>query len=282
MQLVRCLKALQCLNYPRDLFEVIIVDDGSDISAASQLETFRDTLNIVLVEQANAGAASARNAGAARARGRFLVFTDDDCVPAPDLLCSLAQQFARTSDCLVGGKIVNGLPDNSYSEASQLLLDYLYFYYNPEQRGATFLASMNMAMLLERFLDLGGFDTQFTGAGGEDREFCDRWLAAGWSMLYSPGAKIIHWHDLNVRSFWRQHFNYGKGGYRFGQCHKILHGERVRIEGIGFYAGMLMYPLRRLPITRALLICPLIWISQAANVLGYLTESYSGRSQVFR
>src|SRR3990172_7747823 len=89
-------------------------------------------IDATCVRQRNAGPASARNTGAAQARGEFLAFTDDDCRPAPDWLRGLALRLTQSPDCVIGGRTTNALPDNPYSSASQLLIDYLYSYYNAD------------------------------------------------------------------------------------------------------------------------------------------------------
>jgi len=97
---------------------VIVVDDGGETSLEALVARFRDQLGVTLLRQSHAGPAAARNTGAARAAGEFLAFTDDDCPPATDWLKTLAGRFAKDSDCVVGGRTINALPDNPYSKAS--------------------------------------------------------------------------------------------------------------------------------------------------------------------
>ncbi|RDI96265.1 glycosyltransferase [Meiothermus sp. QL-1] len=66
-------------------FELIVVDDGSVDATAALLESFRDP-RLRVVRQPNRGLALARNAGAARAAGDFVLFSDDDMVPEPGFL----------------------------------------------------------------------------------------------------------------------------------------------------------------------------------------------------
>ena len=98
-QLLNCLAALSRQHYAHNRFEVIVVDDGGGISLTKVLERFKNKLNLTLLQQENTGAPAARNAGAARAKGEFLVFTDDDCIPAADWLKCLAEKHKRASDC---------------------------------------------------------------------------------------------------------------------------------------------------------------------------------------
>src|SRR6266542_2885494 len=85
------------------------------------------------------------SAGATRARGKYLAFTDDDCLPAPDWLQALTVRFDRPPDHLVGGRIINALPENPYSTAAQLLIDYMYARDNSDRHHANFFASNNLA-----------------------------------------------------------------------------------------------------------------------------------------
>jgi GT2 family glycosyltransferase len=204
---------------------------------------------------------------------------DDDCRPVPDLLRALSQVFRETPAALVGGRIVNALPHNLCSAASQLLLDYLYEYYNADPAAARFLASMNIAVPRERFLALEGFDRRFTGAGGEDREFCHRWLVTGAPMSYRPEAIVHHSREMDLRAFWRQHFKYGKGAFRYQQCRRDQASEPVPVEPRSFYLGLLLRVFRS-PLPRSLVMFSLISVSQVANVLGYFFERYTRRSEV--
>src|SRR5271170_5245407 len=109
-QLAECLRALSHLDYPRDRFEVIVVDDGGGISLDGALAPFKETLTISLLRRSQEGPSGARNAGAAIAEGDFLAFTADDCMPAVDWIRTLAACFAARPDCAFGGKIVNAVP----------------------------------------------------------------------------------------------------------------------------------------------------------------------------
>jgi GT2 family glycosyltransferase len=271
-RLVTCLDAILKLNYPQNCFEVVIVDDGSKTHLDSVIEPLGNQLNLKLIRQENSGPAAARNAGAMQVKGSFLVFTDDDCIPTPNWLSELATQFAKTPDYLIGGQTLNALTDNLYSTASQILIDYIYQYFNVQGVQSNFFASNNFAMPTEQFHALGGFDTAFPLAAGEDREFCDRWLHRGYKMTYAPKAQIYHAHHLTLRKFWRQHFNYGRGAFCFHQIRAQRTQDGIKVEPISFYFRLLTFPFSQLTSQPAVLLSGLLFLSQVANIFGFFWQ----------
>ncbi|NEP16834.1 MAG: glycosyltransferase [Leptolyngbya sp. SIO4C1] len=273
-RLRQCLSALAEQTLAPQQFEIMVIDDGSDcplepVVAAVQAKA--PQLIIRLSRQTNAGPAQARNAGAARAAGHYLVFTDDDCAPLPDWLEQFAAQLQGHPDCLMGGYTINALAQNPFSTASQLLIDYLYSYYNREAQ-ASFFASNNFVLPRAAFLAKGGFDTSFPLAAGEDRELCDRLVQQGYPMRYAPQAQIRHYHSLTLRKFWRQHFNYGRGAYHFHQVRAQRQAAPVQVEPLSFYTRLLTYPFAQPDRLRAVSLSLLMFLSQVANVAGFFWE----------
>ena len=271
-QLITCLESLTRLDYPRDRFEVIVADDGSKTSPETLVADFQGQLDITLARQSNAGPATARNAGASRAVGSYIAFTDDDCTPKPDWLKALASCFEKTPEYAIGGRTLNVLSHNLYSTASQILIDYLYSYYNTDPSDARFFASNNLAIPAKPFRELGGFNTTFPLAAGEDRDFCDHWRFRGYRMTYAPEVLVNHAHSMTLRSFWRQHFNYGRGAFHF----HIIRAERkqqpLKVEPTSFYINLLTYPFSHTRLRESPLLSILMVVSQVANVAGYYWE----------
>lgn len=277
--LAACLGALAELSYPRDRFEVLIVDDGSPVPPHELVARYAGQLDASVIVQANAGPASARNHGAAKARGELLAFTDDDCAPASDWLTALAREYRRAPECALGGRTVNGLPGNVYATASQLLIDYLYGYFNRDPQQARFFASNNFAVPAEAFREMGGFDTSYPLAAGEDRDFCDRWVSAGRCLRYVPEAIVFHRHALGARTYWRQHFNYGRGAYYFHQGRARRGAAPMRPEPPSFYTGLVGYPVGRGHGVRTVPLVVLMGLSQVANAAGFFVERAASRSR---
>jgi len=286
-RLASCLTALAEQDYPRDRIEVVVVDDGSAMPMDEVVRPFESRLEVTLLRQQNAGPAAARNAGAQRAKGPLLAFTDDDCMPSADWLSGFAARLAETPNAMVGGRSLNALPNNVYSTASQALIDYLYSYYGgaatvspenlagdrlEEAQQSVFFASNNIAMTRENYLRLGGFDTSFPLAAAEDRELCDRWQHEGLPMVYAPEATIRHAHHLSLGSFWRQHFGYGRGAFCFHQVRSQRNEEPIRVEPVKFYTDLLTYPLGRKDVKSPLFVSGLFFLSQVATTTGFFWE----------
>ena len=278
-RLAACLRGLAALDYPKTAYEILIVDDGSDPGTARQVEASGGASGVATryLSQAHLGPAKARNAGSRAARGRYLAFTDDDCVPAPGWLTEMERTLETDPTAIVGGLTLNALPHVLGSAASQLLVDFLYEYHHVELTGARFFTSNNVAVAADRFLDAGGFDETFPLAAGEDRELCERWQRLGGSLRFAAGAVVHHWHHLTVRKFARQHFNYGRGAHYLHKSRSRGSAEtgtavRPKLEPLAFYARLVTYPLGRVEGWRAAPLAGMMGLSQAAYVTGYLFQ----------
>ena len=275
--LQRVVRSLMELDYPRERFDVVIVDDGGDAPVRSLLAGLDVAFRLEVVRQANRGPASARNHGARLAHGNFLAFTDDDCAPESGWLRALALCLLDDPGRLVGGRTINGIPENPFSAASQDLIGYMQEHYKRESSPRGFFPSNNIAMAANAFREIGGFDESFPLAAGEDRHFCERWLASGRLMGYAPDAVVQHHHSLTLRTFWRQHFNYGRGAFhlRRARSHTRRHGQRL--EPLSFYLGLLTSPLRGGRSLKALRDVTLMVIMQLATATGFVREWLAGR-----
>ena len=275
-QLLCCLDALAALRYPREEFEVIVVNDGGAMPPGGKLAPLVERIQFTLLAQENAGPARARNLGAERARGEYLAFTDDDCAPTPDWLTALEQAFRHAPEALVGGRIINVVEGHLCSEASQLLIEYLYGYYNGTvDRGANFFASNNLAISAPAFRALRGFAPSFGRAAGEDRDLCARWRFAGGRFQFAPNAVVRHAHVLTLAAFAGQHFGYGRGAYKFRVEHTRREVKGVRVESLAFYTGLLGFPFHHGRPLRAARLALLLGVAQVANAAGFFWERLS-------
>jgi GT2 family glycosyltransferase len=251
---------------------VIVVDDGSPVAIETVVDRFRDRLNVILLIQTHTGPAGARNTGVKIANGDFLAFIDDDCAPAKNWLRNLSALLLRAPDRAIGGRTINGLPNNLYSVTSQMIIDVAYVYYNPDPNQASFFASNNLSVAVDLFHAIGGFDPKFTTS--EDRDFCNRWWHHSFKMTYAPEVVIYHSHDLKFGTFWNQHFNYGRGAYRFHRA-RAQRGTGCFRPDLKFYKRLFFIPFVQERGIRVLRVTILLIISQIANALGFLREWFN-------
>jgi glycosyltransferase involved in cell wall biosynthesis len=272
-ELYNCLKQLEQINYRNDTFEIIIVDDGSKLSLDSIVNNFNKRVDISLFKQINQGPAVARNNGAQKARGKFLAFIDDDCLANKDWLNFMEDSLNKYPKSLVGGKTLNALEDNPFSTTSQILIDYIYSTYDRQKSMPKFFTSNNMALTREMFLSVNGFNSNFRLAAGEDREFCEKLLSRGYNLLYEPQAIIYHEHNLNFKSFCKQHFNYGRGRVVFNKIYRQRTSVNLSYSSLFFYIQLLKYPFSQDLKYPSFLIFLILIISQISTLLGIIKET---------
>jgi GT2 family glycosyltransferase len=267
-----CLRHLADQNFPRDGFEVLVVDDGSGEPPADVVAEIQSRLNVTLRVQSHAGPGAARNTGARYAAGKYLAFTDDDCAPMPDWLAGLSACWMENPAVGVGGHTVNLLSDNLRATASQVIVNLAYDFYNRAVQDAHFFASNNLALPAAGFREIGGFDESFRWS--EDRDICDRWRQAGYRLVFSRGSIVYHGHNLSWTGFCRQHFNYGRGAFRYHRARKRRGTGRLR-DDVRFHAELprrLVAVFTVIPLRRWLGLAALLALWQIANALGYCWE----------
>jgi glycosyltransferase involved in cell wall biosynthesis len=273
--LPRCLEALCAQTLSREQFEVIVCDDGSAHPIAPDIAQFGDRLSLTVVQQPQAGPAAARNFGASHAAARYLAFTDDDCVPARDWLERLLARFDQQPGHLLGGAIVNLLPDDPYATGTQLIMDYVYDESTRNGAHYHYYSTTNLAMPADRFWELGGFAVSFPRAAGEDYDLCARWHHAGFPSEYASEAVMGHAHGHTFASYLRQHFNYGRGLLRVRQREAERSGKgHLKVERAAFYLGLVRFPLMQTsrPLSRRLQYAMLAVLAQAATAVGAMRE----------
>lgn len=268
-QLATCLESLNGQRLERHNWEVIVVDDGSKKNIKGLIEKLSLNYSWYYFYQENSGPGKARNTGASKARGDFLVFLDDDCEADQFWLTNLQKKMRPNT--LYGGKTINKLSENIFSETSQLLIDYLY--QALIDTTLMFFTTNNFAVDSKSFLECGAFNTGFKSAAGEDREFSVRYKHLGYRLEYAPDALILHSHSLTFRSFCRQHYNYGKSGHIFRVLMKKLN-INLYLDDTCFFPRLLFYPykINRYKLSERITLSFLLGITQCAYAAGYFSE----------
>lgn len=197
--------------------EVVLVDQsgaGACVGLDERLDRARIQLHRLAIEPM--GVSRARNLGAAAARGEYLAFTDDDCVPATDWLEKLLAAASAAQAQAATGRVLalnEGIPG---AVAVSLRTDPRAAVYRPGEEAYPWDVGTGGNLLIERrrFGELGGFD-EALGPGApfraaEDVELIERLLTGGAVVAYEPGAVVYH-EMKPLRQVLRRSYPYGYG-----------------------------------------------------------------------
>ena len=189
-------------------FEVIIVEDGSEIPCRDVCDKYAGILDLHYYSKPNSGPGQSRNYGAERAQGEWLIVLDSDVVLPPDYLSSgelHSKLFAAW-----------GGPDAAHPDFTPVQKAISYsmtsFFTTGGIRGGKakldkfYPRSYNMGIRREVYRELGGFSKM---RFGEDIDFSYRIVEAGYKTCLIPEAWVWHKRRTDFRKFFRQVYNSG-------------------------------------------------------------------------
>ena len=158
-------------------YEVLVADDGANCNARALVEENYPWARWLAGPRR--GPAANRNTGASRARGEFVAFTDDDCLPDSDWLRAYAAAIAENVEVYEGMTRATGPLRAPFVVA-------------PVNYEGGMLWSCNMMVSRRVFDELDGFDEGFPHASDEDTDFRERLKRAGYALHFVPEALIYH------------------------------------------------------------------------------------------
>lgn len=210
-RLARVMERLGQQSLSPDHYEVIVVDDGSRDGTAQWLRQRAFPFRFQMHWQANGGPARARNTGVRAARGEYLLFIDDDVVPAPELLEEhLRAHEQGPRDVVVLGPLCS-LPryDQPWVAWEQFQLEKQYAAMARGDWSPTYRQfwTGNASVRREHVLAVGLFDERCLR--GEDVELGWRLSQRGLTFLFNPRARGFHHAERSLESFCRAHEAYG-------------------------------------------------------------------------
>ena len=151
----------------------------------------------------------ARNAGAAQARGEWLLFVDADCRPRPDVLERYREHPVGDDVGAVVGEVEGVAGQDAlvarYARSRGHLGQRMHWEFPFRPWGVT----ANLLVRRAAWEDVGGFQEGIRSGG--DTEFSWRLQDAGWSLAFCPEAVVEHEHRDSVRSLARQAARYAAG-----------------------------------------------------------------------
>lgn len=172
------------------------------------------------------GPAAARNAGAAAARGRLLVFMDDDIEPSPGFLAAHAAAHVSPDTVVIGHlPPVLGAQTGFFGVTLRRWWEEMFDRMRqPGHRFCAFdLVSGNVSLPAALFHRVGGFDPAFTCH--EDYELGVRLMRHGARFAYADAALGRHHEETDLRRALRRKFDEGRADVSLGRKHPEMIAE---------------------------------------------------------
>jgi len=226
-RLARVLASLERQTAAPDVFEVVVVDDGSSDGTSEWLPSHRTAFSLVPLRVPNGGPAKARNAGVAAAQGDVVLFIDDDVEASPELVDEHLRSHDADADVVVIGPLASlSHYPQPWVAWEQAKIEAQYAAMARGDWAPTFRQFWTGNASLERrhLLAAGGFDTTYLR--GEDVELGARLDERGIGFRFNPRAKVVHHAERSLASWERAHASYGRLEVAiFGRA-----GDRALIE----------------------------------------------------
>ncbi len=186
-----CVQSLMDQNFPKDRYEIILVDNDSTDGGGDLL---KKPPNLVLLKEKKPGCAAARNRAVRAAKGNVFAFTDSDCVAAPMWLANLAKAFEPENVFAVAGEI------EAYQPTTTIELHYekLMAQKANLSYARPYAVTANVAFRKSVFKEVGFFEEKFLATS--DVDYSWRLAHAGYLIHYQPEAVVYH---KNVKTRWR-------------------------------------------------------------------------------
>src|SRR5262245_5336108 len=245
--LTECLRRLADQRC-QEQFEIIVIDnDSTDDTPKVIAEWMQRNPKLRTFRETRIGLSAAKNAGARLARGRLLIFTDDDVLMESNWVEAYLNWFARIVDTnvLVGGPIVpvlNDLQPWPHWFDEQGLAEMGLLHYGVERRlmDWEYVWGANMAIGAALFERVGPWN-EGVGRRGEERgtfedtEYQDRVRAIGATVWFCPDLGLRHRIEpdrLRTRNLIQVAFNRGRNTFVLETLHSGRANVKTRVTSV--------------------------------------------------
>ncbi len=211
-----CVRALLSQRFPRDAFEIIMVDNNSTDGSAAIVRRYP---GVRLLVETTPGSYAARNRGVREARGAIVAFTDSDCAPGPDWLQTIWSVMANPGLVLIQGRCSPGAESLPLAVLADYEAKKAAYVFTSERKDIYYGYTNNMAVRRKAFDKAGPFQEWMRGA---DVMLVHRVLdeySCG-AVAYLPDMWVRHMEVDSVATWLRKMHIYGRSFRRYGDMVK--------------------------------------------------------------
>ena len=207
-----CLEALENQTYPRNLYEVIVVNNNP----LENIESYTvHSDNVRVICESRRGSYAARNKGILNAKGTIIAFTDSDCIPFKDWIEKGVQNLLSQRNIgLVAGKIKIVVSDPENPSAIELYEKIAAFpqkYYVKKNKYGATANLFTFKYIIEK---VGNFNGELLSSG--DYEWGNRVFAAGYKQIFADDACIFHPARKTFSQRFKKKIRIIRGRYELG------------------------------------------------------------------
>ncbi|HEY0160277.1 MAG TPA: glycosyltransferase [Thermoanaerobaculia bacterium] len=177
--------------------EIVIVDQTPvhPPEVAARLRSFGDAIRVIRLDAPSIP--RAMNTALREARGRHVLFLDDDIIPAPGLVAAHAAALREAGVWAVVGQVLQPGEEPGHFEEEALhggdVRDLEFRFTHDTACDVQNVMAGNLSVDRERILSIGGFDERFTAVAYRfESDLALRVVAAGGRIRYEPAASIRH------------------------------------------------------------------------------------------
>lgn len=274
-----CLAALEKQTYPRDCYEVLVIDNGSDESLENVVRQFPQAK---LANCSSPGSYAARNSGINLAKGDILAFTDADCIPAKDWLETGVRRLVATANCgLVAGRIDLFFQKSDRPTAVELYDSITFFNQKQYLEEQNYGATANIFTYSSVFDRVGLFDSQLKSGG--DKEWGQRVFAQGYSLVYADETRVAHPARYSFGQIYRKIIRVREAGYERTRANTpLLTYLLTTLSHLKPPVRSTIGKLRQLSqagkLKNTLQATQVIFVIYAMHYLGFFAQKYRDRS----
>lgn len=230
-----CLASLRGQDYPKDCYEIIVVDDGSTDGTAEMVTGFQDWKppQVRYVYQKKAGPNAARNRGIALATGDPVCLVDDDVDPPAEWLAALVAGALRHPEAGAVGGPIRLRFEGRFPRfcGREPLVGEAEFDLGTEEQAVREVVSANMAVRRHAIEAVGLFDHTLP-IYGDELEWLRRLNRAAIPVVYLPSASLCHRRiDLTLGRLIGKYFRRGANIVTF--AHRAGESQQLTIPRAG-------------------------------------------------